>query len=926
MTATSTSGIQSTVGPISGINYQQLVTALLAVQQQQITDVQNQVSAAQGEQTAYQTLEANLAPLTASAQTLGQTSTFQTFQVQTSDPTQLGVTTGTNAAPGSYQFTALQQASSQVETSKGFVNEDQQSLGTGTITISSGGGVSSSTLLDALNGGQGIRRGVFRITDRSGASATIDLSNAYTVNDVLNAINDNGTAAVTATSVGGRIVLTDNSGSTAGNLTVTDASGGHAAADLGIAQSVASNTLTGQSVYQASSNTLLSQINDGNGLRTVSGAPAMQIDLSDGTSLDVNLDSAVTVGDVVNSINNASGNGGKLVASVNNGALQLTDTSGGSGTLSVSDDNSASVLNPLGLAGVSASGNTITGNSLLGGINSILLRNLNGGQGVGQTGQLQLQDRTGLNATVDLTGDQSLDQVLYAINNATTTGGQKLNLTAQVNASGTGIEINDTSGSSAANLVVQDVGGSTVASDLGIAVNSATSSVDSGRLNEQYVNDATSLSNYAPGGAVSQGSFTITDSAGHTATININSAVANVGDVIQRINAASGISVHAQLNTTGDGFVITDTAGGAGTLSIAEAGGQTASDLRILGSGTPNGSGQSEIDSRLATIVNVTSTDTLDSVVQKIQGQSPSYTASVVDDGSPFNPKHLSIASTASGQAGQFFIDESGIDLGLQTTATAQDALLKVGSGANGLIKSSSSGQFSNAQPGVNVQILAANKTPVTATVTRNDSSIIANVQSFVTNFNTFMTEVQSLTAFDTSSNTASVLEGSATALNTESQMSNIVTQSFLPPGNSVRTLIDLGISVNSDGTLSLNQSTLQNALDTNPQQVTNFFTTATTGFGAVAQKLVQSFTDPYTGTLTLESNSLQQSIDTYNDRITTLTQLMTDKQTQLEQQFAQLETFIGSMQTQQSALATISPLGDSSSSSSSSSSVLGGS
>ncbi len=43
--------------------------------------------------------------------------------------------------------------------------------------------------LNALNGGAGVRPGTIRITDRSGATAEIDLSTAVTVDDVLNAIN-----------------------------------------------------------------------------------------------------------------------------------------------------------------------------------------------------------------------------------------------------------------------------------------------------------------------------------------------------------------------------------------------------------------------------------------------------------------------------------------------------------------------------------------------------------------------------------------------------------------------------------------------------------------------------------------------------------------------------------------------------------------
>src|SRR6185503_12234684 len=138
--------------------------------------------------------------------------------------------------------------------------------------------------------------------------------------------------------------------------------------------------------------------------------------------------------------------------------------------------------------------------------------------------------------------------------------------------------------STSSNLVIADVGMGTLASQLGIAVNAATTSVDSGRLSLRYVNEATSVSNYAPDGlGIQAGAIKITDSAGNTATVQISSAVSNIGDVLQRINSASGISVTAQLNDTGDGFVLVDNAGGAGTLKVEESGGTTAADLRLLG-------------------------------------------------------------------------------------------------------------------------------------------------------------------------------------------------------------------------------------------------------------------------------------------------------------------------------------------------------
>jgi flagellar hook-associated protein 2 len=567
---------------------------------------------------------------------------------------------------------------------------------------------------------------------------------------------------------------------------------------------------------------------------------------------------------------------------------------------------------------VAASGNTISGASLLGGINSVLLRNLNGGQGITQTGQIQLQDRTGLTATIDLTGAQSLDQVITAINSAKTTGGQKLNLSASIDPSGDGIEVSDTSGSTANNLVVQDVGGGTLATQLGISVNAAQSSVDSGRLNLQYINQATSLSSYAPGGAaVPNGQFTITNSAGKAATIAVTSSDTTLGDVLQQINSA-GIQVTAQLNSTGDGIVLVDNAGGTAALTVKDDnGGTTAADLRIAGTGTANQNGNSQIDGRTATVINISSTDTLNSLVTKI-GSSGIVSASIVNDGSAFAPNHLALTSNTKGAAGQFFVDESGINLGFQATTQAQNALLRVGSGSSGFIQSSNTNQFTNALPGLNVQLLAVGQQPDTATVTQDDTAITSAVQNFVTNYNNFVSQASTLTAFNTTTQTGGVLEGSPTVTVGQNELASLITQPFSSGSNAISTLVDLGITISSNGQLSLNSSTLQNALNTNPSAVASFFTTAKTGFAAVAQNTLNAITDPNTGSFTEASNTLLYSITTYQDRITQLNQILTDQENNLTNIFANLETSLAQMQLQQQYISLIAPVNGSSSSSSS--------
>ena len=100
-------------------------------------------------------------------------------------------------------------AQSQQLLSSGF-QSTTAALGGGTLTFRYGNTVDQGVSLSEINGGQGFTPGEIRITDRSGASAVINLSNAQNINDVVQAINSAGTIDVTASTDDGHIVLTDN--------------------------------------------------------------------------------------------------------------------------------------------------------------------------------------------------------------------------------------------------------------------------------------------------------------------------------------------------------------------------------------------------------------------------------------------------------------------------------------------------------------------------------------------------------------------------------------------------------------------------------------------------------------------------------------------------------------------------------------------
>ena len=908
-------GISSTTGLISGLNYQALIQALVLSNTNAITALTNRQNGIKAVRDGVNSLSANLLSLSVSTTQLGLSSTFQNFKADTSDSTQLTAIAQSSAAGGSRSFQVLRLASAQQVLSKGFVNTDQQPVGTGTISISSGGRLQTETSLSALNGGTRIRRGIIRITDRSGSSADVDLTGAASVTDVLDAINNATGIAVHARANGDHLELQDLTGQSLTNLTVTDKNGGHAAADLGIVQSVAANEVTGTGIYSVTGGFTLARLNDGNQPKFVDNFADLRITLTDpgATNLDVDLSGSLTLNDVIGKINGATGNDGKVTASLSNGRLVLTDNTGGGGAqpLSVSDINGATVVHSLGLDG-NVAGNTLTGTKLVSGMNSVLLRNLRGGQGIDQLGEVTLTDRTGLTATIDLTSATSLDEVLSAINSAEDGSGNKLNLTASLNDAGNGLKITDTSGGSASNLIVADVGGGTTAAQLGIATNSASNSVASSSLALRYVNEATSLSNYAPGGLnVRRGTIAITDSTGVQHFTVIPDSAKTIGDIIQRINASTSGKVTAELNETGDGLVLIDQAGGNGQLSVAEAGGKTAADLRLLGTGTTGVDGKSRVSGRQATTIEVTATDTLDTLVTKLNASGTSFSASVIDDGSSFSPKRLAITSTKTGSVGNFVFDDGGLGLGLAEHTHGQDALLRMGSdAATGFVVASSSNQFAGVVTGLDVTAKAVGTTPATVSVSRNTSNVANIVQGFVTSYNAFVKNYQGLTSFNSETSQRGVLQGDSGALQLSQVLSDLLVGGrFGTSTNDVRSLADIGVSFLDNGQLSLDSTKLQTALDNNPNAVGDLFTNKDTGFAAKFKKVVDSFTDSSTGRLTLEAKGLTDNSDNIDSRLSALTDLLNAKRDRLTLQFSRLESLLGSLQSQQSSLTKIQSL-----------------
>ena len=347
--------------------------------------------------------------------------------------------------------------------------------------------------------------------------------------------------------------------------------------------------------------------------------------------------------------------------------------------------------------------------------------------------------------------------------------------------------------------------------------------------------------------------------------------------------------------------------------------------------GTYNAGANSFTPATGSTAVNITidsTNDTLGGIASAINGAAAGVTASVVTDNLG---SRLVLTSSNTGASNGFSMtvadadgnntDTSGLSQlafdptaaanagkNLAPTQTAQDAQFSV----NGLGLTSSSNVVTTAISGLTLNLNQAPPTGSTLqsqiTVATDSTSVAGSVNSFVQAFNSVVTLEHSLTSYNSTTNTASVLTGDVAAGGVVSQISNIVSGQLGGGAAGYSWLANVGIDFNRDGTLTLDSTKFSNAMSANPSAVKNMFSAVagsgtSGGFATQMNDALTSMLGP-NGTLTAAQNSKQSVIKTMNTRLSQMQANLNLEQTQLITQYSQLNADLVTAQQQQVALA----------------------
>lgn len=1023
--------ISSGTGLISGLNIQQLVSQLIAIESRPLNLLQNQITTTQQKQTTYTELNARVLTAKAAISRLAKPSAYEVKKATSSNTSVLTASASSSAPVEAYTFRVKSLVTTHQVVSQGFADSNSTKLGSGTLSFAAAAArVDKSTSLASLNGFAGVRGGVVRVIDATGASTEIDLRFVSTVDDVLEAFNRQTRVGVTARIAGDGIVVSDASGGS-GSLSIQDIGSGYAASDLGIAGVSATGTLGGSDLVRLADatslraindglgvrvnglvddmqftlrdgreiavnlsgklrfQTRLAELNDGNGVRADNGQRIIKVTNHAGQSAEVDLSGATTVQDVATAFSNAGisvgvslagskllitdssgvekgslkvedvvgyaavdlgiagestgtaitgndvyrlnsiggviraityadGNDGALdiQISANGNGLTLVDHTSGQGETTVESLNGSQAVRDLGLL-ADFTGNTLNSRSLLAGLNTVLLSSLRGGNGV-QAGAVQFTRRDGSAVDLDFTGATSLADIVGIIN-------QDGRLKASIDSGGTSLDIVDST-TGPGTLSASGI----TATQLGLT--SATAGrLNSGNLHLQHIAENTTLASLNHGAGIRYGRIRITARNGASATLNIaDSGHKNIGDVIKSINGLS-IGVTARINGNGDGIELVDNTGGTGVITVAEEGGGfAAKDLGLLGSSKD---GQASLVGSFTTTVEISASDTLDTLMGKINNAGVGVRAHVLNDGTPFAPYRLTFTSTRSGSAGEMAFNTAGSSLSFSTLTEARDATLVVGDPSSGapIIISSSSNTITGVVNGLTLNLTGVSDDAVQVSVTRDVEAVITDMQTFVKTFNDTLDRIDELTLYNQETEERGLLLGESAVSRITSQLWSSTSMVANIPGVTLTRLLDIGISIPRPGDpgraegspprLQIDEARFREVFSERPNEVKALLTDLTRGAdGQVVKRglaarlddIVNEMTTSAGGSIKRQTDALQAKVDLYKDRVTDMQALLDQKETRLYAQFQAMESALASLQSQQSSLASLASLASS--------------
>lgn len=376
-----------------------------------------------------------------------------------------------------------------------------------------------------------------------------------------------------------------------------------------------------------------------------------------------------------------------------------------------------------------------------------------------------------------------------------------------------------------------------------------------------------------------------------TALTQIQTDSTNLDNDMQSLNSLTG-PLSARTVTSSNSSIVSGSAASGSTVgnhvvvvnSLASTDSWSSSALASGSTALPAGSFTITSASGSSTTITTDGSQTLTDVASEINSDNLGVTANVITDATG---SRLAIVANSSGSASNFTVSSSG-SLAFTQPVTGANASLTV----DGIAISSASNTVTGVVPGLTLNLLSASTAEVSLGVAPDTSSASTAINQFVNDYNSLIGDLN--TQFTDTGSGEGVLASDPTVRSLQSDLLQSLGYTFVPSSGTttVSNLSSLGITVNNDGTLSVDSATLNSALQNNYSDVQNFFQgAALNGFANSLDQQLTSFISPADGAFTVDLQSISTEYSGLQDDINNFeTNYIAPLQTQLQSSFSQAE------------------------------------
>jgi flagellar hook-associated protein 2 len=237
----------------------------------------------------------------------------------------------------------------------------------------------------------------------------------------------------------------------------------------------------------------------------------------------------------------------------------------------------------------------------------------------------------------------------------------------------------------------------------------------------------------------------------------------------------------------------------------------------------------------------------------------------------------------------------------LTSVQTAADARFSITGGATPLLLTRSSNTISDAIPGVNLSLIKEDPAGGNLTVALDKSVARSSIDNFITAYNALNSTITSLSSYNATTKTAGPLFSDSALLSVQNQIRQALSTTLPGAATGFSSLVDIGITKDKSGVLSLDPTKFTNAVTTNFAAVSTLFTST----NGVAVKLNTVLTNALStgGTISAREVGVNNKLAALAKQQAALKDTLAASQARYLKQFNAMDTIMSKFQSTSSFL-----------------------